>query len=288
MSSLGTTLSDTKSRRRGGPSFIKDFIMFKKSLVGISLSILVILSACNLFVSDSKKEDVLVLGTNVFPPYEVINDDGEWEGFDIDVANIIAKKLGKKLVIKDMSFDSLIVSLKQDKIDMVIAGMSITPTRKQEVTMVHYHGKALTSFPLAFWKKIPDGVTCLQDLKTLQNKTVCVQAGQIQADFIDQFDFVDVKKMDEIADLIMDIKYGKSIACLLEPFVVNSIKKQHSEIQVLDVLLAQKDQSFGHGIGIKKENLKLKQQVKNIVAELKQDGTLKALSIKWFENKGDA
>ncbi|MDA0713179.1 MAG: transporter substrate-binding domain-containing protein [bacterium] len=86
-------------------------------------------------VAQSSRE--LILGTNGgYPPYENYNNKGELEGFDIDVANEIAKKLGKKLIIKDMSFDALILSLNQNKVDMVMAGMSITPTREKEITMV--------------------------------------------------------------------------------------------------------------------------------------------------------
>ena len=125
----------------------------------------------------------------------------------------------------------------------------------------------------------------IHDLKDLPNKTVSVQAGQIQADFLDQFDFIDVKKMDEISDLIMDIKFGKSVACLLEPFVATQIKKQHPQIQILEVPLEEKDQNFGHGIGISKANAALAEEVSKIDATLKQDGTLKKFATKWGMEK---
>ena len=108
-------------------------------------------------------------------------------------------------------------------------------------------------------------------------------AERIDCDIVlDKFDFIDVKKLDEISDLIMDIKYGKSIACLLEPFVVNDIKKQFPQIKVLDIPLSKDDQNFGHGIGIKKENVELAEKVSAIVLDLKKKGTIKAFADKWL------
>ena len=244
--------------------------------------------ACSMFFSTKESlENVLIVGTNSgFPPFEFINDVGEVVGFDVDVAQAIAQKMGKKLVVKDMAFDPLILSLQQGKIDLILAGMSITPSRLKEIEMVHYHGQGLTTLPLAFWKKIPAGVSTIYDLKKLKNKTVCAQAGNIQEELISKFDFLDIKSLSTYSELIMEIKYGKAIACVLEPFVVNEMKIQCPELQVLDVPLGPKDQNFGDGIGIKKENKKLIQQIKSVMAQLKQDGTLKSLQNKWFKEEG--
>lgn len=77
--------------------------------------------------------EVLKMGTNAaFPPFEYI-DSTEPVGFDICVANEIAKDYGKKLEVVDMNFDSLITALNADQIDFVAAGMSATEERKQAV-----------------------------------------------------------------------------------------------------------------------------------------------------------
>lgn len=256
--------------------------MFKKSLYFLSLPILV--GFIYLFLIKPKtEENLLIVGTNSgFPPYEVINENGELEGFDIDLAKAIAKEMNKKLLIKDMAFDALIISLQQGKIDLILAGMSITNVRKKQVKMVHYLGKGLNSFPLLFWDKILDGVLCIDDLKKLNNKTVCAQAGNIQEEFIQKYDFLEIKSLENISDLIMEIKYGKSIACVLEPFVVNEIQKKFKQIKVLNVPLDEKQQDFGNGIGIKKDNVLMISKIKEIVGKFKQDGTMSKLEGQWF------
>jgi ABC-type amino acid transport substrate-binding protein len=75
----------------------------------------------------------LIMGTNAeFEPFEYHKDD-EIVGFDIEMAKDIAAGMGKELKIEDMNFDSLIVALNSGKVDMVVAGMTTTDERKEEV-----------------------------------------------------------------------------------------------------------------------------------------------------------
>lgn len=233
--------------------------------------------------TNKKSEQEFVVGTCAeFPPYEVLNTQGKPVGFDIDVAQKIADKLGKKLVIKDISFDALFVSLKQGKIDAILAGLSITKLRLDAMEMVHYHGKPLKSLPLLFWQKIPAGVTTIADLAHQPNKTVCAQVGTIQEGIISKYTYLDIKHLQSTSDLITDIKYGKSIAAIVEPMVVEQLQHQMPELKVLHLQLTQDDQGMGHGIALNKNNKKLVLAVEHIVEQLKTDGTLDALEQTWF------
>ena len=82
-------------------------------------------------------EGELHMATNAaFPPYEMTSDgegyDG-YEGIDVEVAAKIAEKLGLKLVIDDMEFSSVIISVQSGKADMAMAGLTVTEERKQNV-----------------------------------------------------------------------------------------------------------------------------------------------------------
>ncbi len=67
-----------------------------------------------------------------YPPFEY-KEGQDFRGFDIEIAQIIAEKLGLELQIQDMEFDSLIPSLTSKKIDMAISAITITEERKQQV-----------------------------------------------------------------------------------------------------------------------------------------------------------
>ena len=89
------------------------------------------------------------MGTNAtFPPYEFVGDDGNVQGIDADIAAAIADKLGMKLEITDMEFDSLIPALQSDTIDVALAGMTVTPDRQENVDFSDSYAKAFRSSSL--------------------------------------------------------------------------------------------------------------------------------------------
>jgi polar amino acid transport system substrate-binding protein len=105
----------------------------------------------------SAKPKCLIVGTSPdFPPFEYIAKNGSIVGFDIELITILAHKAGYKCVkVKSMSFDSLIPALEQGQIDVIAAGMTITPERAKRVdftnpdwevdqmtlTRIRFHGR---------------------------------------------------------------------------------------------------------------------------------------------------
>ncbi|MFI3325610.1 MAG: transporter substrate-binding domain-containing protein [Clostridia bacterium] len=85
------------------------------------------------FQTDTEGKEELVMGTNAeFPPYEYYDGD-DIVGIDAEMAAAIADKLDMKLVIEDMSFDSIITSVTSGKIDMGMAGLTVTEERATQV-----------------------------------------------------------------------------------------------------------------------------------------------------------
>lgn len=253
---------------------------FFKSIILIILAL--ILSSCN---NEKDLQNCLIVGTNSgFVPYESLDNNGQLEGFDMDLANLIAQKLGKKLIIKDMSFDALIISLAQNKVDLILAGISITKERLKKISMLHYLGEPLKKLPLIFWQIIPENVKNINDLKNI-DKTICVQSGTIQAEIISKYNFLKIKYLENISDLITEIKYGKSIATVLEPKVFKVLKKNFPELKSLDFFIEENFQEFGNGIGIKKDNIILTKQIQNIIDQFKKDKTIEKLEKKWFKEE---
>ena len=92
--------------------------------------------------SDNKEAKVLKMGTSAeFPPFETVDPkNGEFVGFDIDLAKAITSELGYELEIKDMKFDGLIGALQAGTIDFIASGMSATEDRKKNVDFsTEYH-----------------------------------------------------------------------------------------------------------------------------------------------------
>lgn len=247
---------------------------------------LAVLSGFAIFLFRSKvnyaKEDTITLGTmSGWPPYVSINNDAEYQGLDIDIANEIAKKLNKKLVIKDMDTAMLMTALNQGKVDFAMTGLCITSDRLEKIMMVPYQGETITELPLVFWNKIPEGITSLEDIKKIPNAIICVEAGSAQEDFIKQYKDLNIKESNPTESLL-NLKYGKALACLLEPSIFADFKTKYPNLKAINIPLDEKNQIFGNGIGIKKDNKQLISKIEAIIKELKDNGFIAQCQNRWI------
>ncbi len=263
---------------------------FKKYFIGAAAIVcIVIFATVFLYQKEEKPSNSLIIGLQSgYPPFEFMDQEGKIIGFDVDLANLIAKKLNQTLIIQDMEFEGEILSLKQGKIDLIISGMDITPAREKEIVMIPYYGSATTHFSLIFWKEIPEGVKTLEDVAKLPNPTVSVETGTTPETFLTKYPAIQAKSLQGSWAPLMDVKYGKSVANLVSQDVATFFQKQNPEIKILEIPIPEKDQILGLGIGIKKENSALIQQIRQIIDELKTSGELQKLSEKWLKGGKNA
>jgi arginine transport system substrate-binding protein len=250
----------------------------KKSILLTLITILTI-SGC----TNNKEANTLIVGTNVgYPPFILCDTNGEYIGFDVDVMKAIANKLNKKIIFKNMEFDALTLSLKLNKVDLIIGGIAVTPERKKEISMISYQGKNTTKLELLFWQKIPYEIKSIEDFKQNKKLELCTQAGTTMEAFLNKYDYK-CKTMDFIDQLVLDLKHKKSAAMLVDIEAAQGLKNKFPEIKSMYVPLKKDDWLLGNGIGIKKENAKLSQQITKIIAELKKSGELAKLEAKWLK-----
>ena len=231
-------------------------------------------------IDEPKVANTLIVGTVTgYAPFVSVNQQGEYEGFDIDMAHAVADTMGKELVIKDLgSMASLFTALQQGSIDVIIWGMSITEDRLQKVAMVHYQGEATRSYPLLFWDKIPEGVMSIADM---QGKTVCVEPASSQEAVLRTYSAVTMLPTERVDDALLNIQYGKADAAFVEPAIAKKFKAKYPNIQILEVPLSAEKCEQGVGIVIPKDKTALIQDVTDAVAILKADGTVARLEQKW-------
>ncbi len=139
-------------------------------------------SASGCITGSSSSVKVLVVGTSAdFAPFEYKNPKtGNITGFDMSLIKLIAKKIGyKKVKIVDMSFDSLIPALKSGKVQVVIAGMTITDKRKKVV-----------DFSIPYWTADQDVLVRknsnikVNSIKDLYGKKIGVETGTTGAIYV--------------------------------------------------------------------------------------------------------
>lgn len=252
-----------------------------KKIVSLSLIVTIISIFYITFNNQpSQTEQPLVIGIAAgYAPYISINEEGQYEGFDIDVASILADRLNKKIEFKDLgSMTSLMIALDQGSIDMIIWGLSITQERLNNIAMVHYAGKNTKTNPLAFWQSIPENFKTLDDANNL---IISVEPSSFQASVLAHYPKIKILATERVDDALLNIQYGKSDAAFLDPDIAKKFRAKYPEIQLVDVPLKENEQALGIGIAIKKDNEKLINEITFAINELKNDGSLKALELKW-------
>lgn len=247
--------------------------------------LLLLFSACfaeNLMSQSTENQlfgDFTVGTTSGYAPYVSLNEQGDYEGFDIDFAKALSLKLNRRLVIKDFgSMPGLMLALKQGKVDALIWAISITEERAKKMEIIYYQGEKITEIPFLFWGKIPEEVQTIADFS---KKVISVEAGTYQEDILKKYPQINLKYNDKIMDGLLEIKFGKSFATIIDPSLVNRITKQYPEVKVLNLPLPAEAQSLGNGVCLVKTNQELIALVRKAVEELTQEGLIEQLEKKW-------
>ncbi len=246
------------------------------------------LFTAQLFAKSEEQPPLIVGTTSGYAPYVSLNAAGTYEGFDIDLAELLSQKLGRKLVIKDLgSMPSLFLALKQGKVDLLIWAISITEERMKSIDMVYYQGEKVTEMPFLFWNTVPEGIRSIEDLAKNSKKGICVEAGSYQDGVVKKFSEMQVKYIDKITDAILEIKFGKALGAMVDPSLVARFKAQYPEIKVLNLPLPVNEQALGNGICINKSQSELSAAVKKAVEELTKEGKIAELEKKWKISSGE-
>lgn len=214
-----------------------------------------------------------------YAPFISINAQGDYEGFDIDVAQALAQQMQVPLVLQDLgSMTTLFTALNQDSIDVIIWGLSITQERCEKVAMVHYQGTPTASYQLVFWNTPPTNITSINDM---HGTTVCVEPHSAQDAVLRKYPFITPLFTEKVDDALLNIQYGKADAAFVEPAIAKKFKNKYPNIYVLDVPLSPDDHVQGIGIVIKKDNTLLIDRIQKAIAALKTAGIITQLEQKW-------
>ncbi len=237
--------------------------------------------ACLVSAKSWALQPFIVGTTSGYAPFVSLNDRGGYEGFDIDVAKELARKLNRPLKLKDCgNMPGLMLALKQNKVDALIWAISITETRKKRFELIHYQGEKIDTVPLIFWGQVPENIHTLSDLATQADKPVCVEAGSYQEGILQTCSSLSLKYLEGISDVILDLKCGKSCASAVDLSLVARLQHKYPELNVLFLPLPPHMQAEGNGICLNK-NHELVRAVNRAVTELKQEGVLLQLEKKW-------
>ena len=255
--------------------------MNKKILVVLLAVIMAMaaLAGCGSAAADSTgatAKETLTVGTNAaFPPFEFVGDDGEPDGFDIALIKAIGEEIGMEVQIQDMEFDSLVSSI-GNKIDVAIAGMTVTEERKNTVDFSDSYYEAVQSVI------VPKGsaIATADDLKGLK---IGVQLGTTGEFIAEDIEGSEISAYNKAVDAVNDLNNGRVDCVIVDKNPAEVFGAQFSDkVDVID------GNNFGfepenYAIALPKGNTDLADKINAALKKLKEDGTYDSLVKKYIE-----
>ena len=221
----------------------------------------------------------LTMSTNAaFPPYEMVTDDGKFEGIDVEVAGAIAEKLGLELVVDDMGFDAALLAAQNGQSDIVMAGVTVTEARKE---VMDFSDSYATGVQVVIVKEDSP----IQTIDDLANAEMigCQKAttGYIYASDTPENggygeDHVTAYETGALA--VEALKNGQIDAVIIDNEPAKAFVEANPGLKILDGEWVSED----YAIGMKKGNTQLLDAINGAMAELKADGTFQTIVDKYI------
>ena len=228
-----------------------------------------------------EERGTIIVGTSAdYPPYESVDEAGEFVGFDMDLIREVGTRMGLEVQISDMAFDALIAALQENKVDAVIAAMQYSPERDEQVDFsipYHYQKDAFLvnqgseikmSTPMdAAGYNIGVQTGTLQEQWALDN---LVAQGLLSEDQLFRYERVDQGALDVAAGRIDML------------FINADPAKELGEKMGLELALVTSDTVVGgQSVAIPEGETGFKAELDRIITELQNEGVIEQLQVKW-------
>ena len=222
----------------------------------------------------------LHMATNAaFPPYEMTDDSGGFEGIDVEIAEKIAAKLGLELVVDDMDFSSVLTSVQGGKADIAMAGLTVTPDRQKNVDFTDSYA---TGVQVVI---VPED----SDIKTIddlaKDKMIGTQEGTTGFIYCSDtpenggFGEDHVIAYTNGATAIQALLAGKVNAVVIDSQPAKEFVAANDGLKILESEFVSED----YAIGVSKDNPELLEAGNNALNELIEDGTVQEILDKYIK-----
>ena len=243
--------------------------------------------------SDKTESDKLIMATNAsFPPYEYKDDNDGFAGIDVEIAGLIAEKLGKELEIVDIEFGSIIGGVQSGKYDMGMAGMTVTDERLESVNFSTSYAKGIQSVIVkedSEYASFEDFYTGFDDEGNPTGVKEGIKIGVQQdttgdiysSDVPEKWGFGEenVVRYKTGNEAVMALASGKVTAVIIDNAPAKSYVAATSGLKILDGEYTNED----YAICVAKENTELLEDINNALKELTDDGKVQEIIDKYIK-----
>ncbi|WP_265518738.1 ABC transporter substrate-binding protein [Nitratireductor luteus] len=248
----------------------------------IALGLSALALAATMGVAGAQEKMQLKIGTEgAYPPFNNLNAAGELEGFDIDIAKALCEEMNAECEFVTQDWDGIIPALQAGKFDAIIASMSITEERKEQVdfTEKYYNTPPALVVP-------KDSDIAAATAEEMAGKVIGAQAATTHAQFAEAtFPDSEVKAYPTAEEYKLDMANGRLDAVIDDIIVLEEwLGTPDGECcKVLDTLTPV-EEIYGEGIGIavRKGEDELREKLNAAITAIRENGTYKEINDKYF------
>lgn len=228
--------------------------------------------------TEKNTDNVLTVGFDQdFPPMGFVDKNGEFTGFDIELAKEAGKRLGMEVKLQPIAWDAKDMELDTGNIDVVWNGFTINGREDLYTWSMPYMSNTQVY--------VVSKESGIQSEADLAGKKVEVQAdSSAEAALKDKSEvlatFGEFLTTPDYNTAFMDLEMGAVDAIAMDVIVAGYQLQQRGDDKflILDDVIS----SESYGVGFKKGNTELRDKVDAVLVEMAKDGTMKAISEKWF------
>lgn len=227
----------------------------------------------------SNEENVLTMATNAeFPPYEYM-ENGEVVGIDAEIAKAITDKLGYELVIENVDFDSLIPGVQTGKYDFVMAGMTVTDERLEQVNFSQTYATGVQSIIVTEGSPITTADDLFAEGANYKIGVQLATTGDLYCTWdIEDEGLGTVERYNKGADAVMALTSGKIDCVVIDNEPAKVFVENNEGLKILDTEYIQED----YAVAVSKDNEELLKEIDGALGELIADGTVAAIIEKYI------
>lgn len=258
------------------------------ALILTTFTLALLLAACQQGGGDSHLEEMrdagkMVVGTSAdYPPFESVDENGNFTGFDIALIHEIGERMDLEVEIQDMPFDSLIAAVQEDKLDLAISAFNYDEERDLSVdfTEPYYYAEDAVLVAEGFTGSIGSAEDLAGYIVGAQTGTT--QDGWITENLVDtgalaESNFFRYERIDQAA---LDLKAGRIDALLLESVVARSLV---NDLGGLEVVYEGEVSSGPVNIVIPEGDTELAAALNEVLADLQEEGFIDQLVIEYMQ-----
>lgn len=281
---------------QGHSSDLKEETKMKKSnlLLMIVAATVLLLAACGTNTTKENDKNTLsaiqdkgeitvgIMGT--YAPYNFMNKEQAYDGFDVDIAKELAKRLDVEANFVAQEFSGLIPGLQKGKFDILVSQVTITEDRQKQLDFTEPY---ITNEVKVIVK---EDNTTIQSVEDFKGKKIAVGLGTndesfLRNDLMPQVGDFQINTYDDVITTLKDLEAGRVDATINNAYALKPIVEENGfKIKAVGAPI-KADQA---AVAVKKGNTELVDALNKALEEMKQDGTYIEIFVKWFEEEPKA